>query len=504
MPPYAIAHAHEFIAQLRVLPATELPHVLEKIQFLESVPEPDAKSKKRLHGYKNPVYRIRCGDYRIIYTFKPGLVTLLGVDGRKDVYRNGRLIVSGLAIDPEEIPDESDALTPSQMTTGEQNFGVHLLGSQVVAEDPVSSGPPIADCDPHTSDPSLEQFPTESLLRRLLIPDDFWSSLLTCQTVGDLSAAPVPPWIRDRVFDALVEPNFDRVIDIGQIYAVDDVDDYRKFWEGTLVEFLLRLDDDQRRYADWSSSLRGPTLLKGGPGTGKSTIAIYRVRSLLRQPSLWSGSNPRILFTTYTNALTKTAKALLQRLLGDESSRVDATTADSIIRRVFENHNISYDASSFIDDQQLFGHVLIVRNRFLKSAKGSMIEFGKIDHLTIPYLSEEILKVIICRGINSFEEYRDAPRKGRQVRLSEAQRRSVWAIYEELEGRLAERDLTTWAHTRRRALQLERQQPTLPRYDGVIIDEAQDLEPNMIRLLVNLCDDPSKLFITADANQSIC
>lgn len=37
----------------------------------------------------------------------------------------------------------------------------------------------------------------------------------------------------------------------------------------------------------------------------------------------------------------------------------------------------------------------------------------------------------------------------------------------------------------------------------MVIDEAQDLDPSVLRLLVSLCVSPSHLFITADANQSI-
>ena len=42
-----------------------------------------------------------------------------------------------------------------------------------------------------------------------------------------------------------------------------------------------------------------------------------------------------------------------------------------------------------------------------------------------------------------------------------------------------------------------------PNYDAVVIDEAQDLDPSALRLLVRLCDKPNRIFITADANQSI-
>ena len=40
-------------------------------------------------------------------------------------------------------------------------------------------------------------------------------------------------------------------------------------------------------------------------------------------------------------------------------------------------------------------------------------------------------------------------------------------------------------------------------YNAVVIDEAQDLDPSALRLLVRLCDKPNRVFITADANQSI-
>jgi superfamily I DNA/RNA helicase len=40
-------------------------------------------------------------------------------------------------------------------------------------------------------------------------------------------------------------------------------------------------------------------------------------------------------------------------------------------------------------------------------------------------------------------------------------------------------------------------------YDGVIVDEAQDLDPSALHMLVTLCKSPKRLLITADANQSI-
>jgi len=53
--------------------------------------------------------------------------------------------------------------------------------------------------------------------------------------------------------------------------------------EGELLTFLLKLSPEQEKYARWSPQVTGPTLVKGGPGTGKSTVALYRIRSLLEQ-----------------------------------------------------------------------------------------------------------------------------------------------------------------------------------------------------------------------------
>jgi superfamily I DNA/RNA helicase len=39
--------------------------------------------------------------------------------------------------------------------------------------------------------------------------------------------------------------------------------------------------------------------------------------------------------------------------------------------------------------------------------------------------------------------------------------------------------------------------------DAVVVDEAQDLDPSVLRILVKLCRASNRFFITADANQSI-
>ncbi len=54
----------------------------------------------------------------------------------------------------------------------------------------------------------------------------------------------------------------------------------KSIWTARSEGFLSNLDPEQEKVA--RKSLRGPTLVKGGPGTGKSLVALYRIRNLMQ------------------------------------------------------------------------------------------------------------------------------------------------------------------------------------------------------------------------------
>src|SRR5947209_1689787 len=61
----------------------------------------------------------------------------------------------------------------------------------------------------------------------------------------------------------------------------------------------------------------------------------------------------------------------------------------------------------------------------------------------------------------------------------------------------------TWPQVRLRAERILAARTDIPSYDAVVVDEAQDLDPAVLRILVKLCKAPNRFFITADANQTI-
>src|SRR2546426_6469556 len=73
-----------FTNECLALPPKETHQVLEKIKQLEQDPTPDAKVKKQLKYMNGKLHRIRCGDYRIFYTFEHPYISILALSRRDD------------------------------------------------------------------------------------------------------------------------------------------------------------------------------------------------------------------------------------------------------------------------------------------------------------------------------------------------------------------------------------------------------------------------------------
>ncbi len=475
---FELIHKPTFTNQLLAIPKERVVQILEKTKILTDDPHPQGSLKKKLHGYTGSVFRLRSGDYRVLYTFGDGWVTLLGVDARKDVYRGEQLLAEEPGVPISHVPDVEKLLQTAPSPDSHET--VSNLGRD--AED-------------------LPQDLNEDLMRRLRVPAEHQAALLACRSLEDLLEADVPDAVRERVFDAISSPDYEQVLAQPDLQT-GDVSDLLRFKEGELLGFLLKLDPEQEKYVGWALNASGPTLAKGGPGTGKSTVALYRTRSLVQSLHETGVERPQVLFTTYTNALVAFSEQLIRRLLGPDRENVTVRTADSLVVGIVA----SVDGLPDIADARTLQEVL-------KEAVGSAVFDGKglqkraqrrtIEGLSPEYLLEEINVVVEARGIASLDEYLAAPRAGRRVSLGSTQRTAVWRVYESFLRVLERRGLKTWQQVRRRAVEIVRAGGWGERFDGVLVDEAQDLDPTVLRLLVALCRAPNRLFVTADANQSI-
>jgi superfamily I DNA/RNA helicase len=419
----------------------------------------------------------------VLYTYGDGWVALLGVDNRRDVYDQlGNLVVEVPTASVKGIPEVDELLRPADPPTA-------AWSSSASARAPEADGdvlPVHLDAD---------------LLRRLRVPEGCIPALSTCRTLDDLLDAPVPESVRMLVFEAVTAPDLDRVLQ-QPTYVTGDVSDLLKFAEGELLGFLLKLNPEQEKFVTWAVHGAGPTLVKGGPGTGKSTIALYRTKALIEHLCAEGVAAPRILFTTYTNALVAFSRQLLGRLLGRDASHVEIRTADGLLREIVERADGRPD---IVDSQQLAGLVqrAVTEARFDGNALQRRSQARTLERLTPAYLLEEIETVIVARELSALDEYLATPRAGREVPLNNAARTAVWRVHESLTRILTARKQVTWSRLRARGAELIRAGRGSGSYDGVVVDEAQDLEPTVLRALVALCRTTDRLFITADANQSI-
>lgn len=470
MSDWLITQKPTFLSELLALPAKESHQVQEKLAALIKDPRPDGKVRKQLKGWSPPLYRLRSGNYRIFYTYDDRYVSLLALRRRsEDTY-------------DEEIEAED---------LGGLNLG-----------DPVRTLPQVswegmlqADQPPATP---LPQPIDESLLERLRVPAQFRAALLKVTSrEALLGCSSVPDDYLLQIDEVLFERPIEEVLEQPDLVS-GSVDDLFRFKEGDLAGFLLKLSPEQQQLVILNLGQPGPTLVKGGPGSGKSTVALYRAAKQVER--LPPGS--KVLFTTYTNALVAFSRGLLKTLLGDQAEAVDVLTADAIIGRILTKAGVTFRPAS---QEQLLAAIRQARDA---GAVGSnaferMRSKERISHLTDDYLIDEITSVIEGRELQTLESYLQFPRAGREENLDPEQRRSIWQIKLAFDRRLQEHGVQTWSHTRSEAARIAGSGGLKRIYDAILIDEAQDLEPTVLLALNSLLKESGEIFLTADANQSI-
>jgi superfamily I DNA/RNA helicase/mRNA-degrading endonuclease RelE of RelBE toxin-antitoxin system len=477
-----------FINGLLTISPKDVQQIMAKVNLLCEDPLPDGNLKKQLRHLSGKTYRIRSGDYRILYRFDQNYVRLLTVRKRDEsTYKHG---VEDNDLDLAEEPAEADDEALS--SNGETRSWEHYYGA---SQQPA---------DKDNKDKLLPEPITVELLNKLNVPSVYHRRLLRLKTQDELLAC---PGVDEEALLRINEYMFE--LPLAQVeqqpdFVLNDTGDLLRYREGELLAFLLKLSPEQEKYVHWSMQVSGPTLVKGGPGTGKSTIALYRIRSLLEQLLSAGQSAPHLLFTTYTNALVKSSEQLLQQLLGENARYVEVRNADKLVYAILQQCGQIKGWGIAEPDQQM--DTLINAIATTPSRGNTLQQQAQrqtLERLGNDYLLQELNSVIDARPICRVDDYLAAPRNGRQVRLNATQRRLVWSIYERWRDLLRASGKETWQQRRARAEALVERSTLYQHYDAVVIDEAQDLDPSLLRLLVKLCQAPNRLFITADANQSI-
>ncbi|MCL7456252.1 UvrD-helicase domain-containing protein [Micromonospora echinofusca] len=247
----------------------------------------------------------------------------------------------------------------------------------------------------------------------------------------------------------------------------------------------------------------GPARVGGGPGTGKTIVALHRVAHLARQ--LPPGADKPILLTTFNRNLAADLRTRLMALGGQELvSRVDIVNIDRLASRVVAEAKAG-GSRRVVDD-----------NKVPELWAEFLVETGE-SGWDAEFLSAEWTQVILGQVLNSRTDYFKARRPNRGRSLNRVERDQIWQLTERFTTWLEGRGLWTWRQVAQRAARLEMDRAAAagatgetsggfhrPRYRHVVVDEAQDLSAahwKMLRAMV--AHGPDDMFLTGDTHQRI-
>lgn len=253
----------------------------------------------------------------------------------------------------------------------------------------------------------------------------------------------------------------------------------------------------------------GPARVSGGPGTGKTIVALHRVRYLAER--LPPGEDRPILLTTFTKNLTTDLRARLSSLMGPElMARVEIAHIDQMVARVLSERR-GPTSKKRVDNDEALGVMREV-----------VVELDE-TRWTPEFLFEEWDQVVLAQSLGSRRAYFGARRPGRGRSLPRPERAQVWKLLERFTARMDEESHETWGQAAELAARFETERDAQVRgkdrvaveessgvryrqhrYRHVVVDEGQDLGAAHWRMLRAMVEPGrNDMFIAADTHQRI-
>ncbi|MFE6449330.1 UvrD-helicase domain-containing protein [Nocardiopsis dassonvillei] len=254
-------------------------------------------------------------------------------------------------------------------------------------------------------------------------------------------------------------------------------------------QWQLTLHPDQHRITE--AHYNGSTQVTGGPGTGKTVIALHRAAYLAERDAAARPEDTResVLLTTYNRALAQSLAERLDQLLPDPAvrARVRVATIDSLARSVVQTH-------TSVAPRMLGKDELARRWRAVAVADGLPFS-GR-------FLVDEWEQVILAKGLELLPDYIRCERSGRVQHLAPEHRRQVWETVRRYVGAMRVEGMWSYPQLAAEAARILGHREPLFRH--AVVDEAQDLHPAQWRMLrAAVPEGPDDLFIVGDPHQRV-
>ncbi len=265
-----------------------------------------------------------------------------------------------------------------------------------------------------------------------------------------------------------------------------------------MEEYLTILSDEQRDLIERLK--RGPAVIRGPAGSGKTVMALHLARHLHQQMQQnLLQRDERILLLDFGRTLRENLRSMLAYLCGGEPP--DEIEVINIHRwcEAYVTGRTDRWRTGIPGPERTASYIGSIRN-----AMHAADRRGQLGELHPQQVLDEISSFIIPRRIQSRAQYLEADRRGRGFALREEAREKIWKIYRQRQQR--QEVMRAWGYDDLINLTLEEleQDPGFQPYRYVIVDEAQDFSVGMLRLARMLAgDDESRLFLFGDVAQSL-
>jgi mRNA-degrading endonuclease RelE of RelBE toxin-antitoxin system len=251
-------------------------------------------------------------------------------------------------------------------------------------------------------------------------------------------------------------------------------------WE----KWTIFLHPEQRQWVE--RDYNGPARVSGSAGTGKTIVALHRAAHLAR-----TNLNARVLLTTFSDTLAHSLRSKLNRLIASEprlAERVDVYSLDAIGVRLYKTH---------------VGALTLASRETVRDLIKQASDAVGGHKFTVHFLVTEWHQIVDAWQLQTWEGYRDVARLGRKTRLSEAQRKVLWSIFERVGMELRNRHMITQAGLfTELAAAIAKSANAV--FDFAVVDEAQDVNIPQLKFLAALGDSrPDALFFAGDLGQRI-
>lgn len=282
----------------------------------------------------------------------------------------------------------------------------------------------------------------------------------------------------------------DQFISVNNKRSFVEVDDelLAEIINGELSKWQVFLHPSQRKLVE--STFKGSVKITGGAGTGKTVVALHRLKKLSEIPSITD--NRKILFTTFTNALTVNLNLLASKLAINPNKYLIANI-DTIVRDLSKQFNLVDKSIRILD---------VFNSKRSVEIWDEILE-QNLSEFDTNYLYLEYQNVILYNDVKSLDEYYRTSRVGRGKPISRKQKMDIWNLVEAYEARKKKDgylDRAELFNIVASSIKDIKQKP----FKHLIADEVQDLSNVELRFLRSLVEEKEDdLFLVGDPYQKI-